>query len=97
MTSPILTDKRHELVIDVPQGLVADNHDALVMLLDAFKQAEIEAVGAETAPSGAWIRLIAVTGYGARTGQGRSAIPTSSRRWRGSFRRRGRRIRSRSG
>src|SRR5262249_54421122 len=77
-----------------------DNHDALVMLLEAFKQAEIEAVGAETAheamrlatamhpdvavldiglpdingfdlarslralPGGAWIRLIAVTGYG---------------------------------
>jgi CheY-like chemotaxis protein len=29
--------------------VVDDNHDALVMLLDAFKQAEIEAVGAETA------------------------------------------------
>ena len=80
--------------------VVDDNHDALVMLLDAFKQADIEAVGAETAkeamdlavaiqpdvavldiglpdingfdlarslralPGGAWIRLIAVTGYG---------------------------------
>ena len=80
--------------------VVDDNHDALIMLLDAFKQAEIEAVGAETAkeaidlataiqpdvavldiglpdvngfdlarslralPGGAWIRLIAVTGYG---------------------------------
>jgi signal transduction histidine kinase/ActR/RegA family two-component response regulator len=80
--------------------VVDDNHDALVMLLDAFKHAEIEAVGAATAkeamdlaaairpdvavldiglpdingfdlarslrglPGGAWIRLIAVTGYG---------------------------------
>jgi CheY-like chemotaxis protein len=80
--------------------VVDDNHDALEMLLDAFKQAEIEAVGAGTAkqamdlaisvqpsvavldiglpdtngfdlaralralPGGAWIRLIAVTGYG---------------------------------
>jgi signal transduction histidine kinase/ActR/RegA family two-component response regulator len=80
--------------------VVDDNHDALVMLLDAFKHAEIDAVGAETAkeamdlataiqpdvavldiglpdingfdlarslralPGGAWIRLIAVTGYG---------------------------------
>jgi signal transduction histidine kinase/ActR/RegA family two-component response regulator len=80
--------------------VVDDNHDALVMLLDAFKQADIEAVGAGTAteamdlamatqldvavldlglpdingldlaralralPGGAWIRLIAVTGYG---------------------------------
>src|SRR6185503_12058771 len=80
--------------------VVDDNHDALVMLLDAFKHVEIEAVGAETAiealelataiqpdvavldiglpdingfdlarslralPGGAWIRLIAVTGYG---------------------------------
>jgi signal transduction histidine kinase/ActR/RegA family two-component response regulator len=80
--------------------VVDDNHDALVMLLDAFKQADLEAVGAGTAkeamdlamaiqpdvavldiglpdingfdlaralralPGGAWIRLIAVTGYG---------------------------------
>ena len=80
--------------------VVDDNHDALVMLLDAFKHADIEAVGAETAkqamdlateirpdvavldiglpdingfelarslralPGGAWMRLIAVTGYG---------------------------------
>jgi signal transduction histidine kinase/ActR/RegA family two-component response regulator len=80
--------------------VVDDNHDALVMLLDAFKDADIEAVGAETAkqamdlatairpdvavldiglpdinglelarslralPGGAWMRLIAVTGYG---------------------------------
>jgi CheY-like chemotaxis protein len=80
--------------------VVDDNRDALVMLLDALKDAKIEAVGAETAqeaielataippdvavldiglpdingfdlarslralPGGAWIRLIAVTGYG---------------------------------
>jgi signal transduction histidine kinase/ActR/RegA family two-component response regulator len=80
--------------------VVDDNHDALVMLLDAFKHADIEAVGAATAkqamdlateirpdvavldiglpdingfelarslralPGGAWMRLIAVTGYG---------------------------------
>ena len=80
--------------------VVDDNHDALEMLLDALKQANIEAVGAGTAkqamdlamaappsiavldiglpdingfdlaralralPGGAWIRLIAVTGYG---------------------------------
>jgi DNA-binding response OmpR family regulator len=80
--------------------VVDDNHDALVMLLEAFKHAEIEAFGAGTAkeamdlatairpdvavldiglpdvngfdlarslralPDGAWIRLIAVTGYG---------------------------------
>jgi signal transduction histidine kinase/ActR/RegA family two-component response regulator len=80
--------------------VVDDNHDALVMLLDALKHADIEAVGAGTAreamdlatsirpdvavldiglpdingfdlaralralPGGAWIRLIAVTGYG---------------------------------
>jgi signal transduction histidine kinase/CheY-like chemotaxis protein len=80
--------------------VVDDNHDALVMLLDAFKHADIDAVGAETAkeaidlatkvqpdvavldiglpdvngfdlarslralPGGAWMRLIAVTGYG---------------------------------
>ena len=80
--------------------VVDDNRDALVMLLDAFKHADIEAVGAETAkqamdlatairpdvavldiglpdingfelarslralPGGAWMRLIAVTGYG---------------------------------
>jgi signal transduction histidine kinase/CheY-like chemotaxis protein len=80
--------------------VVDDNHDALVLLLDAFKHADIDAVGAETAseaidlatkvhpdvavldiglpdvngfdlarslralPGGAWIRLIAVTGYG---------------------------------
>jgi CheY-like chemotaxis protein len=80
--------------------VVDDNHDALEMLLDALKQADIEAVGAGTAkqaidlamavqpsvavldiglpdingfdlaralralPGGAWIRLIALTGYG---------------------------------
>ena len=80
--------------------VVDDNHDALVMLLDALKQADVEAVGAGTAkeamdlaaaiqpdvavldiglpdingfdlaralralPGGAWIRLIALTGYG---------------------------------
>jgi len=80
--------------------VVDDNHDALVMLLEALKAADVEAVGAGTAkeamdlataiqpdvavldiglpdingfdlaralralPGGAWIRLIALTGYG---------------------------------